>query len=71
MPVSGYYEWLTLPDGKKQPFYFTRTNGRVMSIAAVHDRWVDSGTRLPVQRAMVMDKRMRLWRAFMIGCRCF
>src|SRR5450759_4365782 len=33
MPASGYYEWKTTPDGK-QPYYFTRRDGAVMTIAA-------------------------------------
>ena len=28
IPVSGYYEWQTTPEGK-QPFYFTRRDGQV------------------------------------------
>lgn len=24
VPATGYYEWIKLPDGTKQPFYFTR-----------------------------------------------
>jgi putative SOS response-associated peptidase YedK len=38
MPASGYYEWLDTPDGK-QPFYFTRADGGVMTIAAIQDAW--------------------------------
>ncbi len=38
IPASGYYEWLTTPDGK-QPFYFTRRDGQVMTIAGVWDEW--------------------------------
>ncbi len=38
MPVSGYYEWHTTPSGK-QPYYFTRRDGHVMTIAAIEDVW--------------------------------
>src|SRR5438045_4120780 len=31
IPASGYYEWQTTPEGK-QPFYFTRRDGQVMTI---------------------------------------
>ena len=40
MPVSGYYEWHTTPEGK-QPYYFTRRDGQVMTIAAIQDAWID------------------------------
>src|ERR1700733_6553560 len=38
MPVSGYYEWHDTPEGK-QPYYFTRRDGQVMTIAAIYDAW--------------------------------
>jgi putative SOS response-associated peptidase YedK len=38
MPASGYYEWRATPDGK-QPYYFTRRDGQVMTIAGIHDVW--------------------------------
>ena len=38
MPVSGYYEWHDTPEGK-QPYYFTRADGEVMTIAAIQDAW--------------------------------
>jgi putative SOS response-associated peptidase YedK len=43
MPASGYYEWLDTAEGK-QPFYFTRADGGVMTIAAIHDTWDDRAT---------------------------
>ena len=43
MPASGYYEWHTI--GKeKQPYYFTRADGDVMTIAALWDEWNDKAT---------------------------
>jgi putative SOS response-associated peptidase YedK len=36
MPASGYYEWEDTPNGK-QPYYFTRRDGEVMTFAAIHD----------------------------------
>src|ERR1044072_2472594 len=39
-PASGYYEWRATPDGK-QPFYFTRRDGQVMTIAGLWDQWTD------------------------------
>jgi putative SOS response-associated peptidase YedK len=38
MPASGYYEWQDRPEGK-QPYYFTRRDGQVMTIAAIQDAW--------------------------------
>jgi putative SOS response-associated peptidase YedK len=38
MPASGYYEWQGTPEGK-QPFYFTRRDSQVMTIAAIQDEW--------------------------------
>jgi putative SOS response-associated peptidase YedK len=43
MPVSGYYEWHDTPTGK-QPYYFTRKDGQVMTVAALHDEWTDKAT---------------------------
>ena len=48
MPASGYYEWKTTPEGK-QPYYFTRRDGAVMTIAAIQDAWVDPATGEPVR----------------------
>jgi putative SOS response-associated peptidase YedK len=44
VPVSGFYEWETGPDGKKLPWYFTRTDGAMMALAAVWQRWQDMDT---------------------------
>jgi putative SOS response-associated peptidase YedK len=38
LPASGYYEWQDAPDGK-QPYYFTRCDGSVMTIAGLWDEW--------------------------------
>jgi putative SOS response-associated peptidase YedK len=40
IPASGYYEWLTTPEGK-QPYYFTRRDGQVTTIAGIWDEWAD------------------------------
>jgi putative SOS response-associated peptidase YedK len=38
LPASGYYEWHTV--GKeKQPYYFTRRDGAVMTLAGLWDEW--------------------------------
>jgi len=43
MPASGYYEWHDTPNGK-QPYYFTRRDGEVMTIAALWSEWKDTST---------------------------
>ena len=47
IPASGYYEWVTTPEGK-QPYYFSRRASQVITIAGVQDRWTkpQSGERL-------------------------
>ena len=56
MPVSGYYEWSNTPDGK-QPYYFIRRDGQVLTIAAVQDGWINPATREAVRScAMVITE---------------
>jgi putative SOS response-associated peptidase YedK len=43
MPVSGYYEWHDTPEGK-QPYYFTRADSQILTIAALWDEWTDKAT---------------------------
>lgn len=43
VPASGFYEWETAPDGKKLPWYFTRTDGDPMALAGVWQRWERDG----------------------------
>jgi putative SOS response-associated peptidase YedK len=43
IPISGYYEWQDTPDGK-QPYYFTRRDGEVMTIAGLWSDWIDKAT---------------------------
>lgn len=40
IPVSGYYEWMEMPDGK-QPYYFSRKDGLPITIAGIWDEWTD------------------------------
>ena len=44
IPVSGYYEWRETPGGK-QPYYFTRRNGSIMTIAGLWDEWRNPDTK--------------------------
>lgn len=41
IPASGFYEWETGPDGAKLPWYFTRSDGQVMALAGIWQRWGD------------------------------
>jgi putative SOS response-associated peptidase YedK len=68
MPVSGYYEWEDTPDGK-QPYYFTRRDGEVLTIAAVQDGWIDPATREAVRSCtMVITEPNKFVARCMIGC---
>ena len=40
MPASGYYEWHTGPDKKKQPYYITRTDDQPMALAGLYATWM-------------------------------
>ncbi|MDF2797881.1 MAG: response-associated peptidase [Devosia sp.] len=40
IPASGYYEWHTGPDKKKQPYYITYADGRPMALAGLYATWV-------------------------------
>jgi putative SOS response-associated peptidase YedK len=48
MPASGYYEWEDTPSGK-QPYYYTRRDGQVMTFAAIHDTWTDRATKVALR----------------------
>lgn len=61
MPVSGYYEWhWQNPADKKekpQPWYFTRRDGQVMTIAALCETWHDRTEKQTIRScAMVITK---------------
>jgi putative SOS response-associated peptidase YedK len=47
IPASGYFEWQTVK-GRKQPYYFSAADGRVLSIAGLWDRWKDIQTGEPL-----------------------
>ena len=64
MPVSGYYEWhYESPADKKekpQPYYFTRRDGGVMTVAALCDTWRDKSEGRDVRScAMVITEPNR------------
>lgn len=39
IPASGYYEWHTRPDKKKQPYYITLADGKPMALAGLYTVW--------------------------------
>jgi len=43
VPASGYYEWITRPDGK-QPYFISAADGGVLSFAGLWDRWKNRET---------------------------
>ena len=46
IPASGYYEWKTV--GKeKQPYYFTRRDGQIITIAGLWSEWKNPETGNP------------------------
>lgn len=39
LPVSGFYEWTKMPDGKRLPWYIFRTDGAPLAFAGVWQDW--------------------------------
>jgi putative SOS response-associated peptidase YedK len=44
IPASGYFEWVTTEKGR-QPYYFTRRDGQVITIAGIQDGWTDQESK--------------------------
>jgi putative SOS response-associated peptidase YedK len=53
IPASGYYEWEDTPGGK-QPHYFTRRDGKVISIAGIWDEWKNIETGEPMRSCAML-----------------
>jgi len=53
IPASGYYEWITKPDGK-QPYYINAADGTMLSFAGLWDRWRDLATSEPVASCTII-----------------
>ena len=53
VPADGFYEWRTSPDGTKQPFYLSMTDGSLLALAAVWERWERRGAPALVSCAIV------------------
>lgn len=45
IPADGFYEWATLPTGRKQPYLIARTDGQLLFMAGLYDLWQDSTGR--------------------------
>lgn len=59
IPATGYYEWHKLPDGSKQPFYFTRDDGKPLAFAAIWEgETVATITTEPNSEAAQVHNRM-------------
>lgn len=39
LPATGYYEWSTAADGRKQPYFLRRPDGGPLALAGVYERW--------------------------------
>ena len=53
IPISGYYEWKKTADGR-QPYYFTRRDGSVMTIAGLWDEWRNPDTNELIRSCTMM-----------------
>ena len=53
IPASGYYEWVATPTGK-QPYYFTRRDGQVITFAGIQDGWVDPATHQKLRSCSIV-----------------
>jgi putative SOS response-associated peptidase YedK len=56
VPASGYYEWITRPNGI-QPYYISAADGGTLSFAGLWDRWrnVENGERMTSCTIIVTD----------------
>jgi putative SOS response-associated peptidase YedK len=60
IPMSGYYEWKDTPQGK-QPYYFSRCDGEVLTIAGIQDAWIDPAAGEPLRTcSMVITEPNKL-----------
>ena len=46
IPASGYYEWQTMPDGEKLPFYIRRADGAPLVLAGLWQDWARGSDRI-------------------------
>jgi len=53
IPADGWYEWATLPDGTRQPYFLTRDDGKVLAFAGLWEVWRDAEGR-PLPTATIL-----------------
>jgi putative SOS response-associated peptidase YedK len=53
IPASGYYEWVTTEKGK-QPYYFTRRDGQVITFAGIQDGWTDPESKERIRSCSIV-----------------
>ncbi|MEO8243196.1 MAG: SOS response-associated peptidase [bacterium] len=44
LPASGFYEWSAGPNGRRLPWYITRTDGQPMAFGALYSHWGEMDT---------------------------
>ncbi|MCW5674404.1 MAG: SOS response-associated peptidase [Xanthobacteraceae bacterium] len=54
IPASGYYEWRKGEDGGREPHYFRRVDGAVISMAGLYEEWTDLATGEIVTSATII-----------------
>jgi putative SOS response-associated peptidase YedK len=54
IPASGYYEWRKGEDGGREPHYFRRVDGAVLSMAGLYEEWQDPATGEIVTSATII-----------------
>jgi len=57
VPADGFYEWQQGPggaNGKKQPFYIHRPDGRPFAFAGLWETWTDSTAHLTIESCTIV-----------------
>lgn len=45
LPADGWYEWTTLPDGTRQPYYLEAPDAGLLAFAGLWETWIDAAGR--------------------------
>src|SRR4051794_36620630 len=45
LPADGWYEWTTLPDGTRQPYYLEPPDAGLLAFAGLWETWIDAAGR--------------------------
>src|SRR5260370_28071723 len=53
IPMSGFYEWRQMEDGK-QPFFISAADGGVLSVAGLWDTWKDRASGDVIRSATLL-----------------